>query len=175
MKRIILSVLALFVGVSMSFAEGDHAYVGVKKCSMCHKGEKKGKIFETWQESKHAHAFAALGEPAALEVYKKLGKEGSPQNDPACLKCHVTGYGVDSVLTEKIIPENGVTCESCHGAGGDYWKIPIMKNREKAVASGLVDKPKEGCIKCHNEESPQYKEFKFEEFFEKIKHQRPKA
>lgn len=175
MSRLFYIVLALFAfSLSANAADG-HDFVGAKKCSMCHKGEKKGNMLEIWEASAHANAYKTLGEPAALEVYKKLGKTGSPQKDAACLQCHVTGHGGDSTMVAKLIVENGISCESCHGAGGDYWKIPIMKDHDKAVANGLTAKPKEACITCHNAKSPTYKEFKFEEYWEKIKHATPVA
>ena len=168
----IILVFGLLLFVAIGFA-GDHAYTGLKKCKMCHKGEAKGNIYETWEASLHAKAFTALGEDKAKEVYTKLGKEGNPQEDPACLKCHVTGFGADSSLVTKVIYEDGITCEACHGAGGDYWKKTIMEDTEQAVANGMVADPKTGCVNCHNEESPTYQEFKFEERWEKIKHGLP--
>ncbi len=173
MSRLFYIILALFIVALSANGADEHKFVGLKKCSMCHKGEKKGNIAEIWQASAHANAFKTLGEPKALEVYMKLGKSGNPQADPACLKCHTTGHGGDSTIVAKLAIENGVTCESCHGAGGDYWKIPVMKNHDKAVANGLNAAPKDGCVKCHNKENPTYKPFKFEERWEKIKHAVP--
>ncbi|NOZ61445.1 MAG: hypothetical protein GXO74_07160, partial [Calditrichaeota bacterium] len=65
MKKVIaaltlISVVALFV---IAFAQDAKTfkYVGVKKCKMCHKGAKKGQIYETWMKAKHAKAFETLG------------------------------------------------------------------------------------------------------------------
>ena len=173
MKRHILLLVccALLIGVVVQ--ADDHAYAGLKKCKMCHKGDSKGNIYETWEVSSHAKAYATLGEEAAKEVYAKLGKTGNPQEDPECLNCHVTGYGEDASLTEKVVKEEGVMCESCHQAGGDYWKKAVMSDREQALANGLNPDPKSACVKCHNEKSPEYKEFNFEERWAKIKHSRP--
>ncbi len=174
MKKAILLFVALMLVVGVAFTgEGEHKFAGTKKCKMCHKGAKKGEIFEKWAASSHAKAYTVLGEAAAKEVYTKLGKEGNPQEDPACLKCHATGHGLDSTLVAKVVIENGVTCESCHGAGGDYWKKKVMVDHDASVAAGMVADPKAGCVKCHNEESPTFKEFDFAKKWELIKHAKP--
>ncbi len=175
MRNILLIVFcfSLIAGIAYNADETEHEYAGLKKCKLCHRGEKNGMIFEKWESGPHAKAFETLGGEAAMEAYAKLGHEGSPQEDPACLKCHVTGYGKDSTLTEDVVMENGIACESCHGAGGDYWKKSIMEDREKSIANGMIAEPNTTCVTCHNEESPTYKEFKFEEFWEKISHSLP--
>ncbi len=174
MKFFLLAILILIITVSFSVsADKVHSFAGVKKCKMCHKGEKKGQMFEIWQGSSHSKAYETLGGDVAKATYAKLGKEGDPQQDPDCLKCHVTGYGLDSLVTQKIDPANGVSCEACHGAGGDYFKKTVMVDHVMAVENGLVEKPSEGCVKCHNEESPTFKTFDFAKHWEKIKHEVP--
>jgi cytochrome c peroxidase len=89
----------------------------------------------------------------------------------------VPTIGLDkSLLNPSYDVKNGVQCETCHGPGSDYKSITVMKNREKAIAAGLIlgkDDPKL-CEKCHNPESPTYKEFKYKEAWAKIKHTVPK-
>jgi cytochrome c5 len=75
---------------------------------------------------------------------------------------------------------DGVQCEMCHGAGSSYKNMAIMKDTAKAVAAGLViykDRVviEKKCKTCHNEKSPFYKTFKFEEMWAKIKHPIPKG
>lgn len=172
MRRIVILVLALtFICVTAGLAQ-DHAYIGVKRCSMCHKGEAKGMIFEKWSEGPHAKAYTALAGEAAMQVYTDLSKEGNPQEDPECLKCHVAGYGEAAEVTAKVVMDEGVTCEACHGAGGDYWKKTIMEDREAAIANGMNADPKAQCTKCHNEESPTYKPFNVDERWAQISHSR---
>lgn len=162
-------------------SELQHEYVGVDRCKMCHKGEKNGNIFETWQVGFHAMAYEVLATERAVEVYKIMGMDGSPQTAPLCLKCHVTGYSENTISTSSTSStsetkmENGVTCESCHGAGGGYWKKQIMMDRELAIQKGLVANPKTACVKCHNEASPTHKPFKFEERWPLIQHGKPKT
>jgi hypothetical protein len=97
-----------------------------------------------------------------------------------CLKCHVTEYGVDaSLLDAKYVANMGVQCESCHGAGSDYKKMSIMKDRAKAIENGLHDiSASDGtaeklCVTCHNEESPTFEAFNFDEMWKKIAHDIP--
>ncbi len=175
MRRLTAFLLIVMLILSVAAIANEHAFTGAKKCSICHKGEKNGMVFENWQKGPHAKAFTILGEQAALDVYAELGKSGNPQEDPECLKCHVTGFGTDASLTEKLIKENGVTCETCHGAGGDYWKKSVMQDRETAVANGMNPDPKAKCVTCHNEENPTYKEFIVEERWAQIEHERPKG
>jgi hypothetical protein len=169
-------VIALLALAMFCFAQnGEHSYAGVKKCKMCHKGEKNGNIYETWESSAHSKAFEILGSDAAKAVYTKSGKTGNPQEDGACLKCHITGFGVDTSRTADLVKEDGIGCESCHGAGGDYFKKATMVDHDLSVASGLNPDPKTACISCHNAASPTHKEFVFEERWAKIKHARPAA
>lgn len=176
MRRVVLSsvaVLSLCLS-SMVFAEGNHKYIGVKKCSMCHKSDEKGNQYNQWLSTKHAKAYETLGTDAAKETAQKAGVAGNPQEEAKCLKCHVTASGVDSSLLEDgLKKEDGVQCEACHGAGGDYMAMSVMKDKEKAVDAGLVMPTQEVCLKCHNSESPNYKEFKFDELYPKIAHPNP--
>jgi len=156
-------------------------YIGVANCGKCHKSKTKGNQLGQWQTSQHAKAYEALATPEAKEVAAKVDKSiTEPQKSDKCLKCHVTAHGVDAALIAPIPEgkkghsiEDGVGCESCHGPGSLYKSRKIMKDREAALANGLVIPTEETCKKCHNEESPTYKEFKFEEMFEKVKHPNP--
>ena len=152
-------------------------FVGVDKCKICHKKQKKGDQYRIWKESLHSKAFDTLGNEKAKEYAKERGID-NPQTAEECLKCHVTAYGIDKqYLGKKYKMTDGVGCESCHGAGGDYYKLKTMKaittGKQKAASVGLIIPNEKVCIKCHNDESPAYKEFKFEEFVKKIVHTIP--
>lgn len=166
MKKLILLVTVgtvLFTAI-LSFAEEakkTFTFVGNAKCVVCHKGPSKGNIYEEWQKTKHATAFATLGTEASAEIMKKLGREGSAQDDKECLSCHI------STLEFKT---EGVNCESCHGAGSGYKTMSIMKDRKLCLENGMVESPKENCVQCHNEKSPTFKGFNFEEMYPLIEH-----
>lgn len=173
---IALTAVALLVA-SMTIAEApkQHTFMGTKKCVMCHKGKAKGEIFEKWQTTPHAKAYATLASQESKDLYAKLGKTGDPQKDPACLKCHVTGHGVPAAHTALLDVNEGVTCEACHGAGTDYGKMNIMKDKAASVAAGMVEKPEAGCVTCHNKQSPTYKEFVYADAWKLIEHKTPPA
>jgi len=174
MFRKILIVSAVFLGVSgLVFAQG-HKYIGVKKCAMCHKSEKKGNQYGQWFSTKHAKAYETLGTEEAKKTAEGAGVTGNPQEAGECLKCHITAYGVDAgLLGSKFNKEDGVQCESCHGAGSDYKKMSTMKDREKSIAAGLVIPNEKVCVKCHNSDSPNFEGFSYDEYYEKITHPKP--
>ncbi len=172
-------LIAILIGVGLvmtmsGVATAEHMYVGVDGCKMCHKKPDQGDQYGSWQKSKHSQAYATLASDKAKEVAAAKGIS-NPQESADCLKCHVTGYGLDaSMYDTKYTVEDGVGCESCHGPGKDYKNIKIMKDPEQAKANGLVIPTEEVCTKCHNEESPTYKPFSYKERYAEIAHPRPK-
>ena len=68
-----------------------------------------------------------------------------------CAKmCHKVQY--DSwLVTKHATAEKKVECETCHGAGSDFMKLPVMKDPAAAKAAGLIAKPeKASCTaSCH--------------------------
>jgi cytochrome c2 len=173
---IAFGVMAFLAATSLAMAEdqaaapakpADHAYVGSKTCKTCHMGEKNGKIWETWLESKHAKSLSVLDSAKG------------ERSDPKCLKCHTVGFGAETGFKAggDMAPEGlaAVGCESCHGAGADYKSMKVMKDKAAAVAAGLVIPTEETCKKCHNAESPTFKGFDFKAMYAKIEHHIPKA
>lgn len=162
-----------------SAEEGKHEFVGASKCKICHKKEEAGAQWDKWLESPHAKAFETLASPEALEIGKKVGVE-NPQESDTCLRCHVTGHGAAAELMgKKYDKADGVWCESCHGAGGDY----VKKSTMEGITSGEIDgatvgmmKPtKETCEGCHNDQSPTFKGFEYDKYLAKIAHPWPDA
>jgi len=115
-------------------------YVGYKKCKPCHM-----KIYKAWEKTSHAKAFQSMVDSAGV--------------DSGCLACHAVGYEqpggfVDTTSTPLL---TNVQCESCHGPGSMYKKLPIMKDREKALANGMILPDEAVCKTCHTEEqSPDF-------------------
>lgn len=172
-------VLALgFWGVASAeetaAAPEPHQYVGAKKCKMCHNSEKGGAQFTHWSESKHAKAFETLAGEDAKKIAKEKGI-ADPQKAAECLSCHQTGYGEPADhFAASYLATDGVTCESCHGAGSHYIKMKTMQGiRDKTLKAedyGLVMPTKERCVQCHNEKSPSFKAFDFAADSTKIAH-----
>lgn len=178
-KLFLISFLGLTILITNSYGQDKKAnsFIGVDACGMCHKTDKQGKQLDIWKNSKHSHAFKTLQTGKADTIAASLGHKTSAAKTKACLKCHASGYNIDkTLLGEKFKIEDGVQCETCHGAGSNYKTLKIMKNRKDAIANGLVvpEKVEDFCLSCHNAESPTYVEFNFAERWEKIKHPTPK-
>jgi len=181
MRKVILLVLVCFVAsvfFSNAYAE-QRAFVGVAKCKTCHKKPAAGEQFRIWSESAHAKAFATLASEEAIAIGKKVGVD-EPQKSDTCLRCHVTGHGVAAeFLGPKHDPTQGVGCESCHGAGADYKKkktmVAIRSGEIDGATVGLMKPNEETCVKCHNDGSPTFKSFNYEEMVKKIAHPVPEA
>jgi len=154
--------LILALSVMVRAADRDPTnYAGVKMCGICHKKDDSGNQLAKWQTSPHAKAFELLGTPAGKEAGKKVGVD-DPQKSGKCLKCHSTAYSfTETCAVEKIKPEDGVTCESCHGPGKNYMKKSVMENRADAIADGLVYPATKSCELCHNDKSPTWKTDRF--------------
>ena len=161
MRRITyLTVIFLLIPL---ITGAQNKYVGVKMCGMCHKGEKKGMQLEIWQKTKHAEAYKSLTGDQAAKIAKAKGLEKPANESPECLACH-------AITADPKLTPDGVQCELCHGAGSAFKNMAIMKDKAKAIEAGLTNFKDQKAIEklcktCHNEKSPSYKPFKFEEMW----------
>ncbi|MCK4413024.1 MAG: cytochrome c family protein [Candidatus Eisenbacteria sp.] len=154
--------------------EQEHGFIGALSCKACHKSEAKGDQYGKWLASPHAHAYQSLLTDESKKIAKELGIEVAPEEAAQCLKCHVTAWDAKAELFGKKYDKiEGVSCESCHGPAAD-WKIAHMKDVEKAMTLGMIAPAEELCLSCHNDESPTFKEFKFEEAMAVVAHPNPK-
>ncbi len=119
---LLIAVAALALAAAAVTAQ-DHEYVGADKCKMCHKVQ-----YSSWEATTHAGSL------------DKAKASTDPAFSDDCLKCHATNASAD-------LP--GVQCEACHGPGGDYKKMSIMKDREASLANGLIIPSQETCNQCH--------------------------
>jgi len=184
MGKIFTACLMLLIFSVFSFstvlAQNKSTYIGVKKCGMCHKKEDIGKQLKIWEDSKHSKAFEALKTAEADKIAKEKKIATKAAETPECLECHVTGSNLDAKMLEKSFNiENGVQCETCHGAGSEYKAKKVMEDHAKAVANGLTEFKDDAaikalCVTCHNGKSPTFKGFDFEKYWSKIKHLVPK-
>ena len=170
-------LVAMMLLVVFTLAAQTPQYIGADKCKMCHMSKAKGEQFGIWQGSKHSQAYTVLTTEQAKAVAQKAGQGGEPPEDnPACLKCHVAGWDAPAaMLGPKYVKAEGVTCESCHGPGEDYSPMKIMQDKDLSIQNGMVLGNKETCVKCHNSESPTYKPFNYDTFWPKIEHKIPKT
>lgn len=166
--------LILVVSLMPAFAadeKKEHKAVGAKKCKICHSTDKKaGTHYKVWEETAHAKAFETLLTDKAKEAAKKHGIE-DPSKDERCLSCHT--------VKGSPTPEEGVTCESCHGAAEGYLKPHEKEGLEVAVSLGMKslrslppEEQAKTCLECHKADplNEFHKEFKWDEFFPKIDH-----
>jgi len=167
-------------------------YIGSAKCENCHKAEASGNQHGAWSKAGHSKAFATLQGDEAKKIAAKLEIKDASKSDK-CLKCHVTGYGLDKKLFKKSFdPEQGVGCESCHGPGEAHAKARFRAaNESEEEEEGFGDEEAEptytelpegeilpgtaveNCVKCHDKESPTFKPFCFFHREQKIRHINP--
>jgi DNA-directed RNA polymerase subunit RPC12/RpoP len=105
------------------------------------------------------------------KIAKEKGLTKPAAESYECLQCH-------TIVADEKLKEDGVQCESCHGAGSVYKSRIIMKDKVKAVAAGMTNFKNEAsiekkCRTCHNEKSPTYKPFDFNSMWGEIKHPVP--
>ncbi len=109
-------------------------FIGSIACQQCHK-----EIFEKWEKTGHAHAFATL-----------VAKNESKNTE--CLECHTTGYREETgyAATAATAHLVQVGCESCHGRGGFHVR---MNGR----ISNFVKITDTTCLRCHTpKQSPKF-------------------
>ena len=69
-------VLVAFASTGIA---GDHAYVGVKTCGMCHKKEADGDQLGKWKSIAHDKAYETLASDEANAAATEAGLEVNPQ------------------------------------------------------------------------------------------------
>jgi hypothetical protein len=171
------SILFLFTILLFSFSTmlaKDNTFVGSKKCGMCHKKDSGGNQLKIWKASKHANAFKTLQSAEADKIAIEKGFKTKAAETQECLACHTTGHDLDAKMLGKDFKvAEGVQCETCHGAGSGYKSNTVMKSREKSLAKGLIMPDEALCKTCHNDESPHFQGFNFDEYVKKIAHPIP--
>ncbi|HUL61367.1 MAG TPA: multiheme c-type cytochrome [Anaeromyxobacteraceae bacterium] len=116
--------------------------VGPETCKACHPA-----AYAAWREGPHARAVDSLPERS--------------RKDRRCLSCH-------SPDTDQGLA--GVTCETCHGAGGVYSARYVMRDPELARAAGLLDPGEKTCAACHTESTPSLVRFDYARKLPLIQH-----
>jgi hypothetical protein len=157
------ATFSLSGGKIISFQEKlKYQYVGAEECaSVCHNNEKMGFQYEIMKNSPHSKAFEILVSKKAYRYAKRAVIKENPQESSACLKCHVTGAGLDtSYFASSYKKEDGVTCEACH--------------KSEFVTKAFLPKETD-CIKCHNDSVHKIAKFDFVVECAKIAHPRPIA
>ena len=174
---VLLAVVASVASSAGSARAQDNAgntYLGVKSCAgLCHKSDKQGNQLGIWEKTGHSQAYTTLTTAKANDIAKAKGLAKPAAESPECLQCHT--LKADANVDIK----DGVQCEICHGPGSNYKSMTVMKDKSKSIAAGMTEYKdaaaiEKQCRSCHNEKSPTFKEFNFEERWAKIRHSVPK-
>jgi hypothetical protein len=105
------------------------------------------------------------------KVKFNLDPEKDYTEDPKCLGCHTTGFGLPGgyviprgakyKVREASKHTEGGTCEVCHGPGSKYGPIhkdvddrARMYTQEEFYAAGEYRVDERICAKCHNQRNP---------------------
>lgn len=158
-------------------------YVGAVKCNgSCH-----DPYYQAWKNSPHGKTFASLkaGEKADAKKAAGLDPEKDYTTDPACLRCHTTGYaetggfkpagskskkGKDtSTAIDPTEPnKEQVGCEMCHSASGGAQFRVVMKNTKGDFKKADIEKYglrwdyANVCTRCHMHPQSPHKDEKFD-------------
>jgi len=114
-------------------------------------------------------ALAAVAAFALVAQVRVSAAEHAAVGSDKCKMCHKVEHA-SWAKTKHATTEPKAECETCHGNGGDYWKMSVMKDKAQAKAAGLIGKPeKASCTaKCHKTA-----EFK-DEMLTKVHDKKPK-
>lgn len=163
---------------SVSAPQVDAAYIGYKGC-ICHN---KVQITK-WIKGPHVSAYETLLNDQSKAIATEMGLTLEPHEAPECLRCHTTAFGVPaSRLGKKMKMKDGIQCEACHGPGSEYktksimeeiHNAPVDQKAEVGAKYGFVISDVAQCLTCHNEESPTYRGFDKDGYFEIIDHMNP--
>lgn len=133
--------------------------VGYERCEECHEEEVKAWKLSSHARSNNVHQDAKTREKAQ-EIASKMGlaNASAMSTSPLCTECHYTRQETGGA-TKTI---SGVSCESCHGGGKDFYevhgdkeKIPSREERQKlSKAAGMLYPHDtalvaENCFNCH--------------------------
>jgi hypothetical protein len=154
--------LVLFLGARD--ASATPTFVGPGSCSSsnCHGNNKPlnssnvlQNEYTTWSKhDHHSRAYLNLLNSDSKKIASNLGIPDAAR-EPLCLTCHST-YVKESNRNDTFKIEDGVTCESCHGAASDWLKSHTSSEATHAdnVKNGMTDIAELGtrstlCLSCH--------------------------
>ena len=140
-------------------------YMGTGSCSAstCHgsvnpiKGSRVlQNEYHTWlKHDRHSKAYSVLMTHDARKIAEHL-KLGDPTNEPQCLECHSTFVPDRARQGDRYTIEDGVSCESCHGAAEGWLASHSEAGATHAgnIANGLADTVSlesraRLCLSCH--------------------------
>lgn len=139
-------------------------YLGVGSCSngFCHGAAVPMDTtavlqneYPTWMGGPHRGAYRVLRNTLSQEIAAALDPGGKPAHEmPECLACHA--LTAPAGKSENIFPDDGISCESCHGPSGG-WKdthFEVDWTYQKSLNAGMIDlrdaeNRAKVCLQCH--------------------------
>ena len=141
-------------------------FVGTAGCksSSCHggAGEKRSQYFTWVQQDFHARAYAVLVDARSARMAETLSLPAA-QTSERCTVCHSPLQSVAPArLAKTARVDEGVSCESCHGAAGPWLRGHTRKDWSYAtrVTAGMHDLRNfyvraNTCVACHQNLAPE--------------------
>ena len=146
--------------------ESGGAFVGSIGCksSSCHggAGPKRSQYFTWSQKDYHTKAYVVLLNSRSERIAESLGIPAA-QTSARCTVCHSPLQSVaPSRLASAAAPDEGVSCESCHGAAGGWLRghTRLDWTYNTRVAAGMRDLRNlyvraTACAACHQNLAPE--------------------
>lgn len=143
----------------------ENRFVGSIGCksSSCHGGAgPKRDQFITWtRQDFHARAYAVLINARSARIAETLGISAAAAST-RCTVCHSPFQSVaPAQLSPTAHPDEGVSCESCHGAAGSWLRGHTRPDwtYQTRVAAGMRDLRNlyvraNACVACHQTIEP---------------------
>lgn len=146
-----------FVGVGSCSSSNCHGSATARSGSAVLQNE-----YYIWaKHDRHSQAYAVLSNPDSRRMAELLGI-ADPQHEPTCLRCHSTYVPDPAHRKESFQVEDGVACESCHGAAEGWLATHTEAHATHAqnVTRGLTDlvplaQRAKVCLECHQGTSEQ--------------------
>ena len=102
----------------------------------------------------HFRATALLQNALSAEIVAAVAPGKKASQLQLCLDCH--GSSTEAIRRGVLDREDGISCQSCHGAAGGWWKSHFQDgwDHQQSVAAGLVDlrdvkTRAKTCFGCH--------------------------
>ena len=146
--------------------ESGGTFVGSLGCksSSCHggAGPKRSQYFTWSQKDFHTKAYTVLLDSRSQRIAEGLGIP-TAQTSARCTVCHSPLQSVATIrLTPNARPDEGVSCETCHGAAGGWLRGHTRKDwtYNTRVGAGMRDLRSlyvraTACAACHQNLEPQ--------------------
>jgi nitrate reductase cytochrome c-type subunit len=169
-SHLTLFLLCLVVGLpQISTAESKYMGAGSCASSNCHgaplprnSSNVLQNEYTTWsKKDAHSKAWRVLTSEDSKKIGFNLGIQ-DPSKEPLCLNCHAPTIP-DNLKGHKYAVEDGVTCETCHGASENWLKSHTTKSatHQDNLKNGLKDlssleERAKFCLDCHQGNESQY-------------------